>query len=149
MVVDSDFLYVGLEQDKFQEATLVNLDPLSVRKRDFDYAIKQPGGESSLRSQIPDFHIQYTFSFQYMLEESESSRPNSTLRQAIPHVYFVMQQPDLSESRKWITKISRICSGDQKFHSYTELEITCENCEETGFGRVQKVSQLDRILNFL
>lgn len=135
LVVDSNYLYVGIELDAFQEVTLVTLDSLSVRMRDFDYARKEPSSQSSLKFRSGDVRIQYKFSFQYTVEQN-SSTDSSTAT----HIYFVMQQPRNTPTYRWTTRIARICSGDLGLDSYTELEIACADCAVNNHAPIPKVS---------
>ncbi|EUB64774.1 hypothetical protein EGR_00043 [Echinococcus granulosus] len=136
LTVDSSYIYVGLEQDQFQDATLVDLDPISIRLRDFDYASKEPSVKSSLRLQESDFRIKYKFSFQYTLEKGQrgSSQP------VVPHIYFVAQQPSITEFGMLETRIARVCSGDKFLHSYADLELSCEGCFLPDGGQAQKMA---------
>lgn len=135
LTVDRSYIYVGLEQDQFQDATLVDLDPISIRLRDFDYASKEPSVKSSLRLREIDFRIKYKFSFQYTLEQGQRVLSHHV----VPHVYFVAQQPSIAEPRMLETRVARVCSGDKFLHSYADLELSCEGCLLHGRGQTQKV----------
>lgn len=40
--------------------------------------------------------------------------------------YMATVQRESTQSEKYITKLIRVCQGDQKFYSYTEVELVCE-----------------------
>ncbi|KAL5962337.1 Plexin-A4 [Taenia solium] len=138
LTVDRSYIYVGLEQDQFQDATLVDLDPISIRLRDFDYASQEPSVKSSLRlreiEREIDFRIKYKFSFQYTLEQGHRVLSHHV----VPYVYFVAQQPSTIEPGMLETRIARVCSGDKFLHSYADLELSCEGCLLHGRGQTQK-----------
>ncbi|KAM7541408.1 hypothetical protein Aperf_G00000026232 [Anoplocephala perfoliata] len=131
ITVDGNHIFVGLEQDQFQDATFVDLDPISVRMRDFDYARKEPSVKSSLRFQENDFQIKYKFSFQYTLERGPG--------ESHLYVYFVSQQPNKSRSDMLETRLVRFCSTPYFFHSYADLQLSCDGCVLSGRGHSQKV----------
>ena len=137
LTVDSNFIYVGLEQDRFQDATLVDLDPLSVRLRDFDYASKEPSLKSSLSFRENDVRIKYKFSFQYTLRQDRHESASNIA--ATLHIYFVAQQPNILEPGMQETRIARICSGDKFFHSYADLALSCDGCLFRGRDRNKMV----------
>ncbi|KAM7541407.1 hypothetical protein Aperf_G00000026232 [Anoplocephala perfoliata] len=130
ITVDGNHIFVGLEQDQFQDATFVDLDPISVRMRDFDYARKEPSVKSSLRFQENDFQIKYKFSFQYTLERGPG--------ESHLYVYFVSQQPNKSRSDMLETRLVRFCSTPYFFHSYADLQLSCDGCVLSGRGHSQK-----------
>nr|CDS31189.1 plexin a4 [Hymenolepis microstoma] len=131
LTVDASFIFVGLEQDEFQDTTLVVLDPISLRMRDFDYASREPSDKSSLRFREIELDVKYKFSFQYTLEDSPSDSKHL-------YVYFVAQQPNKTLPGILETRLIRFCSTLHFFHSYVDLQLICNGCVPSGREGAQK-----------
>ncbi|VDN98124.1 unnamed protein product [Rodentolepis nana] len=132
LTVDASFIFVGLEQDEFQDTTLVVLDPISLRMRDFDYASREPSEKSSLRFREMELDVKYKFSFQYTLEDGPSDSKHL-------YVYFVVQQPNKTLPGMLETRLVRFCSTLHFFQSYVDLQLTCNGCVPSSRERGQKV----------
>ncbi|VDL99636.1 unnamed protein product [Schistocephalus solidus] len=128
IVLDENYMYVAQEPDKIQDMTVVDIAPLAVRLRDFDYVSKQPNPESTMKFRVSDFPIQYKFSFHYTHVHVSDATKGIGSRIKQPRIYFVLQQPDNSEPKQWKTRISRICAEDTRFDSYTEITMACDGC---------------------
>lgn len=138
LTVDGSYIFVGLEQDEFQDTTLVVLDPISLRMRDFDYASREPSEKSSLRFREIELQVKYKFSFQYVLEHDPSDSKHL-------YVYFVAQQPNRALSGMLETRIVRFCSALYFFYSYVDLQLICNGCVLPGREGAQKVREYSTV----
>ncbi|KAH8870741.1 Plexin-A4 [Schistosoma japonicum] len=127
LVVGSEYIYVGTEPDGLQEHTLITLDPLTVRLKDFHLSSTQPSFESRAQlSTNPSLRIQYKSAFRYKSLPTNLDSQDQLFKPA--YIYFVLQQPESSSFIRWQSRIARVCDGDKYISSYVELNILCFQC---------------------
>ncbi len=118
---DGHTLYVGMSHDNRP----VQFSPKSVSSREI--------------KQVSNGRYNMSFTFNAMGQASaididESHKQNYIVRYVygFEHEgfsYFVtVQREDLITGR-YVTKLVRVCQGDPKFYSYTEVEISCRKAE--------------------
>ncbi|TNN15590.1 Plexin-A4 isoform 3, partial [Schistosoma japonicum] len=121
------YIYVGTEPDGLQEHTLITLDPLTVRLKDFHLSSTQPSFESRAQlSTNPSLRIQYKSAFRYKSLPTNLDSQDQLFKPA--YIYFVLQQPESSSFIRWQSRIARVCDGDKYISSYVELNILCFQC---------------------
>lgn len=128
MYVGTTYTTTGLKliRDDIPAFSSRNLKTLEIFKKSFFHST----------SKILDAYHRLTFFVNYIYGFSSGK-----------FSYMATVQKASTQSEKYITKLIRVCQGDDKFYSYTEVELVCEyNGAKYNLLQAARVAKPGRLL---